>query len=242
MEPIRKRRRSPLYIQLKEIIRGKIEDGEYAPGSSIPSENQLAETYGINRVSVHSALSALEGEGLVKSVQGKGFFVVGPKLTRDLETLGGFRQTLLGYKQNPNTKVLIKAIREAGPFYSQVLGLAEEEEIWYVKRLCLVGGAPVALEEVYIPCKYVPGFEDVDINLFSIFDVYHWNGLHLSRGEQQLGISKLDPAAARLIGIKDTDVVIEFTCVIYDEDGRAVEFSRNYTREDKSEYIVHFKK
>ena len=31
MDPLKKRRRSPLYIQLKEIIRAKIEDGEYAP-------------------------------------------------------------------------------------------------------------------------------------------------------------------------------------------------------------------
>lgn len=242
MEPVRKRGRSPLYIQLKEIIRGKIEDGEYSPGSSIPSENQLAEIYGINRVSVHSALSALEGEGLVKSVQGKGVFVVGPKLTRDLETLGGFRQTMLERSQTPGTKVLIKAIREAGPFYSRVLGITEEEEIWYVKRICLSNREPVALEELYIPCSRVPGFEDVDINLFSLFDVYRWNGIRLSRGEQRLAISRLDPAAARLIGIKESDAVIEFSGVVYDEDHRAVEFSRSYTRNDKSEYTVHFKK
>ena len=44
--------RSPLYIQLREVIRSKIEDGEYLPGTAIPSENQLAETYGLNRLSV----------------------------------------------------------------------------------------------------------------------------------------------------------------------------------------------
>ena len=60
--------KSPLYIQLREVIRSKIEDGEYAPGTAIPSENQLAELYGLNRLSVRSALSALEYEGLLKSV------------------------------------------------------------------------------------------------------------------------------------------------------------------------------
>ena len=34
--------RSPLYIQLREVIRSKIEAGEYPPGTAIPSENQLA--------------------------------------------------------------------------------------------------------------------------------------------------------------------------------------------------------
>ena len=42
--------RSPLYIQLREVIRSKIEEGEYPPGTAIPSENQLAETYGLNQI------------------------------------------------------------------------------------------------------------------------------------------------------------------------------------------------
>ena len=44
--------KSPLYIQLREVIRSKIEEEEYLPGTAIPSENQLMETYGLNRVSV----------------------------------------------------------------------------------------------------------------------------------------------------------------------------------------------
>ena len=86
--------RSPLYIQLREVIRSKIEEGEYPPGTAIPSENQLAVTYGLNRVSVRSALAALENEGLITAVQGKGMFVNGPKTERDLESLGGYRQTM----------------------------------------------------------------------------------------------------------------------------------------------------
>lgn len=63
---------SPLYLQLRELIRSKIENGEYPPGTAIPSVGTLAEKYGIHRLSVRSAISALIGEGLLKSVQGKG--------------------------------------------------------------------------------------------------------------------------------------------------------------------------
>lgn len=73
---------SPLYLQLRELIRSKIENGEYPPGTAIPSVGTLAEKYGIHRLSVRSAISALIGEGLLKSVQGKGIFVVGEKLER----------------------------------------------------------------------------------------------------------------------------------------------------------------
>ena len=71
--------RSPLYLQLREVIRSKIESGEYPPGTCIPSESTLSKIYGIHRLSVRSAISALEYEGLLKSVQGKGVFVIGGK-------------------------------------------------------------------------------------------------------------------------------------------------------------------
>ena len=57
--------KSPLYLQLRELIRSKIENGEYLPGTAIPSVGALAETYGIHRLSVRSAISALIGEGLL---------------------------------------------------------------------------------------------------------------------------------------------------------------------------------
>ena len=101
--------KSPLYLQLRELIRGKIENGEYPPGTAIPSVGALAETYGIHRLSVRSAISALIGEGLLKSVQGKGIFVVGEKLAKDLETAGGFEQTLKESAQRSETRLLIKA-------------------------------------------------------------------------------------------------------------------------------------
>ena len=34
--------RMPLYMQLKEIIIKRIEDGEYLPGEKIPSEREMA--------------------------------------------------------------------------------------------------------------------------------------------------------------------------------------------------------
>lgn len=234
--------RSPLYVQLREVIRSKIDEGEYAPGTCIPSENQLAEAYGLTRQSVRSALAALEYEGLLKSMQGKGVYVSGPKLERDMETLGGFRQTMREREQAPSTKTLVKALREAGPLYAQMLGVGPRDELWYIRRICLSNGEPVALEEIFIPAYIVPGFGEVDINVFSIFDVYEWNGVRPVRGEQTLTISRLDPAAAHLIGLEGDAAVMRFSGVIYDQNGRAVEFSRSYTRNDRCDFIVHFKR
>ena len=218
--------RSPLYIQLREVIRSKIEDGEYLPGTAIPSENQLAETYGLNRLSVRSAVEALENEGLLKSVQGKGVFVQGPKTQRDLETLGGYRHTMQERGKDASTKVLVKAVRSAGPLYARLLQLAPEDPVWFIRRVDSSEGAPVALEEIYIPYALCPWLEGIDTALFSLYDALQWNGIHLSVGHQTLRITRLEPAMARLIDLSPQQAVMEFSYSVQDKLGRIVEFSR----------------
>ena len=232
--------RSPLYIQLREVIRSKIEEGEYPPGTAIPSENQLAVTYGLNRVSVRSALAALENEGLITAVQGKGMFVNGPKTERDLETLGGYRQTMNERGKDASTRVLVKAAREAGPYYARLLELAPEDQIWFIRRVDYSGGEPVALEEIYIPCQVLPGLEEIDIGLFSIYDAYIWNGVRPDVGSQVLRITTLEPAAAKLIDLAPGQAVMEFSYLVRDTGGKIVEFARNYIRGDRTEFIVHY--
>lgn len=53
----------PLYVQLADIIAGKIKSGELAPDRPIPSENHLADEYGVARLTARRAAQELRGEG-----------------------------------------------------------------------------------------------------------------------------------------------------------------------------------
>lgn len=233
--------KSPLYIQLREVIRSKIEEEEYLPGTAIPSENQLMETYGLNRVSVRSALAALEFEGLLKSVKGEGVFVAGPKAKRNMDTLGGFHNTMRQSGGNTATRILSKTLRQAGPYYARLLEISPESTIWFIRRVENTAGEPVTLEELYIPYSVVPGLEEVDIKLFSIYDIYQWNGIVLGEGHQTLRITRLPPMLAKHMDVPPEQAVMELSCTTRDRGGRVVEFSRSYVRNDKAEFVVHFR-
>ena len=230
---------SPLYLQLRELIRGKIEGGEYPPGTAIPSVGTLAETYGIHRLSVRSAISALIGEGLLKSVQGKGIFVVGDKLERDLETVGGFRQNM---QAKPESRVLVKALRPAGVVYGALLGCAPGEPVHYIKQVSYVSGEPVSQEETYIPEALLPNLKQVDLGVFSVYEALEFYGIRVARREQSLEITELDPMDARLLNVEPGRGVLVLSIVSYDEEGRAVEFTRSYTRGDKCTFSVRYQR
>jgi GntR family transcriptional repressor for pyruvate dehydrogenase complex len=58
--------RSPVYVQVSEQIREAILRGEFAPGSQLPTERELAERLGVGRASVREALRSLQAQGLVE--------------------------------------------------------------------------------------------------------------------------------------------------------------------------------
>jgi len=232
----------PVYIQMREIIRYKIEEGAYAPCTALPSENDLAEAFATNRQTVRNAIDTLVNEGLLRRVAGKGVYVLGKKMERDLEVLQGFTQTMLDRKVVPSIKVVKKVVRKAGDMYALKFGLKPEDDIFYIKRLCYGDAEPVSLEEIYVPKNLVPKLAGIDLSVFSLYEVYELYGIKLERAYQTLDLVHLEQNDARMLGISAELPVMLFECTSYDDQGRIIEFSRSHTRGDKCRFNVQFRR
>jgi GntR family transcriptional repressor for pyruvate dehydrogenase complex len=57
--------RAPLYLQIAEQLREAILEGRLAPGQALPTERELAESFGASRATIREALRALEAQGLI---------------------------------------------------------------------------------------------------------------------------------------------------------------------------------
>jgi GntR family transcriptional repressor for pyruvate dehydrogenase complex len=77
-----------LYRQIAEQLRLLIENGEYARGSRLPPERDLAAQLGVSRPSVREALIALEIEGLVEVRMGSGVYVLATEAAQALQVRG----------------------------------------------------------------------------------------------------------------------------------------------------------
>lgn len=67
-----------LYHQVAEQIIDLIESGEYPPGSRLPGERDLAERFGVSRVSIREAAIALQAVGRLDIRVGSGAYVLDP--------------------------------------------------------------------------------------------------------------------------------------------------------------------
>lgn len=66
---------TPLYIQIKNTIKGKIVSGELKAGDLVPSEAELMNDFKVSQITAKNALSSLVDEGIIYRIQGKGSFV-----------------------------------------------------------------------------------------------------------------------------------------------------------------------
>ena len=68
---------APVYRQIAEQIRQRVESGALAQGDRLPPIRELAGEIGVNRDTVALAYEALAAEGIVESRVGRGTFVRG---------------------------------------------------------------------------------------------------------------------------------------------------------------------
>jgi len=68
----------PVYIQLAAILRAQIDSGELAPRRPVPSKRMLMQQYGIAGGTIDKAIGILRADGLVRTVPGRGIYVVPP--------------------------------------------------------------------------------------------------------------------------------------------------------------------
>lgn len=62
-------------VQIAASIRAAILTGELAPGARLQAQHELAELFGVSRVTVQAALRTLREEGFVRSITGSGVYV-----------------------------------------------------------------------------------------------------------------------------------------------------------------------
>ena len=67
-----------VYVQLADDLADRISRGEFPTGSRLPSETDLAASYGVAKMTVRRALEVLRERGLVRTLHGRGSIVLRP--------------------------------------------------------------------------------------------------------------------------------------------------------------------
>lgn len=98
---------------IAEELRGGIGDGSLPPGHRLPTEQQLADRFGVNRHTVRQAVASLAEEGLVEARRGSGTYVTGERLHLHRIGLRTRLSASLGSGAAATGRVVESAVEEA---------------------------------------------------------------------------------------------------------------------------------
>jgi len=163
-------RRSPIpvYIQISDAIRAKIQSGKLFPDSVLPPSEQICGELGITRMTLRQAYTVLAREGLLDSQRGRGTFVRRSKMERTLGQMVGFSEEMRACGKKPSSKMLSYERTDPSEPAREFLG---QGPVYRIERLRLADAIPMAIEEVEIPVRLCPDLQDFDLTKKSLYQV-----------------------------------------------------------------------
>jgi len=158
---------NPMYRQIAEELRGQIESGGLAPGSQLPTELELRESYNASRNTVRDAIKWLTSLGLVATRPGQGTFVV-ETIDPFVTTLSGDPETGFGggegtsylsevseRNRKPTTGDLQIEIQKAAPDIAQKLEKPHGTVVVGRHERRFIDGTPWSMQTSFYPIEFV---------------------------------------------------------------------------------------
>lgn len=222
----------PLYHQMKSILQKLVQQSP--PHARLPAEQELALEYGVSRGTVKQAITELVQQGLLYRVQGKGTFVAAPQIHQSFAKLTSFTEDIEKQGYLAETRVL-DITRIAPPdAVARELG---REQVWYVHRIRLADGEPLAVLTSYLPVHLVPHLEPEDV-AYSLYDSLDRRyGRRPVRAHDTYRASLADRRTAALLGVPVETPVLKSTRTAFLENGQPVEYVEAVVRGDR--YVLH---
>jgi GntR family transcriptional regulator len=231
LQPLRTNRIS-LSEQAQEYLHSLIDGGTYEPGERLPSEKELAARLGISRPTLREALQHLEQDGVVVRKHGVGTFVApgyDHRLESGLERLESILE--LAARQGLDLRFSDLRIGEepANAELADKLGVKPGCPLTRVERVIRADGRPVAYMEDIVPAAVLSG-ADIDKGFRgSVLDLLRQaEDLRVAQAVADIVALNADAALASRLSVEEGQALLLLEEVLFDEEGKVVEFSRNY--------------
>ncbi len=169
----------PAYLQVYNKIKNSINDGTYAASSFLPAEAELEELFQVSRTTIRKAVKMLSEEGIVTVRQGSGTIVNGNRTTQNYNRVNSISESLTrkGYKVSTGS-IQIEII-PASLSLAKELEIPINEKVARIQRVQFANGTPVSIMNNYIPYCLVPGIEQYQTQIVSLYkfleETYHFD-------------------------------------------------------------------
>jgi GntR family transcriptional regulator len=225
---------------LREILEALV--AERPPGSALPSERDLAERFGLARMTVRGEIERLTAEGLLYRLHGRGTFVAEPRVAQAF-TFSSFSEDMLARGLEPGSIVRSQEPTQADGFLAGVLAVVPGAELLRLDRVRTADGRPMAIELAFLPTERFQGIDGVDFTDASLFEVLAGRfGVRLRDADQRVVAVPIASADARALEVDEGAPGLRFHTLARDDEGTPVYYATSLFPGDRYEVELRQKR
>lgn len=228
---MRSKRTKPLYVQVQDHVLNLVSGPDYAPGDRVPSERMLAETLGINRMTVRKAIDRLVERQVLERNGTSGTRLPLPHVARpiDVRSSLGITRIIRDAGGVPGNRLLHFGEAYATASIAQRLEVAEGDQLVMFRRLWTANDVPFCIETSYLPTARFPDLMAEHLvagqSLYGFLSEKY--GVKVTSTDREISVGTPTDVEQRLLKLDKSDATLVLRLVARDEAGRPFEYMKS---------------
>lgn len=225
---------TPYYEQLFDILKDRIQSGDFPVDERLPSELELSRQYGLARATVRQTMSRLESDGFARRVARRGVFASLPGETSEwmLQGAEGFLESQIRHgRSGIETTVLDAGYKPAPSFVVEALGLEPDEETFTLDRRRSLDGRPALFSTNWFPGPsgaVIAAAEDVLNGTGSANTALRRAGFVLNGARRLLHATHAPEDVAHHLGVDPGEPVLRIRSLSWDQGQRRFDYYQTW--------------
>lgn len=237
---LRRDRGDLLHRQLFLAIREQIRRGVYKEGDSIPTEEQLCQTFGVSRITVRRAIADLVDEGWLEKRLGRGTYVKPAVAKAPSRTNSTFVESLAKRSKETRVKVLEISMRQVPSHVAAAMGVPAETEVLYASRLRSISGVPLVFVDSWVIPEHAGHISADSLKANSISQVLLADGVRFRYVTEEITAVAADPHVAASLGVEVGSPLLCVARLVSKDVGKPVMYLNGYMTSQRSHILLSY--
>ena len=225
------------YIHIYNQLKEQIDKGELQVGQRLPSERELADQFGVSRMTLRQGVSLLVDEGLLRRKIGSGTYVASTRVQEKMRGTTSFTDIIEMQGKEPSTRLLSYIRVLPTEKEAEMLGLTEGDYIIRMERIRYADKVPVVYEVASIPEKLIQHAKKEDITAH-FFKTLTENGYQIGKSHQTIYARLASEKVATYLHVQKNQAILALRQISFLADGQAFEYVNSQYAGERFEFYL----
>ncbi|WP_169566286.1 phosphonate metabolism transcriptional regulator PhnF [Sneathiella limimaris] len=228
-----------IWKQIERQILRDIAMQIFKAGDKLPTEQELAKRFEVNRHTVRQALAALAEANVIRVEQGRGSFVQETLIDYPINSRTRFSQIISSRHRLPDKKLVESHVKKASPTVAKHLKIKPGEPIIEILGVSEADKVPLAVSHSFMPADRFEGLDLIFQQTKSLTEAFRFFGIEdYTRKFTRINAELPSRKIAMLLKQQKSRPILVTESVDVDPKGQPIEYGRTSFNSDRVQLVV----